>query len=52
MGGMLRVFCDERYVERVLYDGRCIERERVLYDERYVERVSCDWRCIERVLCG
>ena len=28
MGGMLRVFCDERYVERVLYDGRCVERER------------------------
>ena len=30
MGGMLRVFCDERYVERVLYDGRCVERESVV----------------------
>ena len=30
IGGMLRVFCDERYVERVLYDGRCVERESVV----------------------
>ena len=30
MGGMLRVLCDERYVERVLYDGRCVERESVV----------------------
>ena len=30
MGGMWRVFWDERYVERVLCDGRCVERESVV----------------------
>ena len=37
---MLRVLCDRKYMEKVLFYGR------------YLERVLCDWEvCRESVLC-